>query len=116
MGLINTYNKESIMERIKTKPKAERHNEGKVDYTFLPVDALNEEAKGWMAGEKKYGRGNWQKLWAEDTNNVVLASLLRHAFAILEGQDIDPETGVHHAGLIRCNAAMLIRHYNNKQK
>lgn len=94
---------------------ADRFNEGKVDYSLIPVDALEAECRVWMLGEKKYGRDNWHKLWGEDTTRVVMASLLRHAFAILNGEEIDPETQQHHAAHIRCNAAMLIRDYNNRK-
>jgi hypothetical protein len=61
-----------------------------------------------MMGEKKYGRDNWKKLWGDKTVEVVMASLLRHAFAILDGEERDPESGEYHAGHVRCNVAMLI--------
>jgi hypothetical protein len=95
--------------------RATRHNQGKIDYTLLPVDALEAEAKVWMLGEKKYGRNNWEKLHGEDTTNVIMGCLLRHAFAILDGELVDPESGVHHGAHIRANAAMLIRHYNENK-
>lgn len=95
--------------------KATRFNEGKIDFTLLPIDALEEEAKVWMMGEVKYGRTNWTKLWGDDTIEVVMASLLRHAFAILKGEYLDKESGLHHGAHLRANAAMLIRYYNIKQ-
>jgi hypothetical protein len=64
-----------------------------------------------MGGEKKYGRSNWKKLWGEDTVNVAMSSLLRHAFAILNGEVTDAESGEYHAAHIRANAAMLIEYY-----
>ena len=88
--------------------KADRFNEGKVDLSLLPAKACRAEARVWMKGEIKYGRDNWRKLWGDDTTRVVMASLLRHAFAILEGEKLDPETGEPHAAHIRCNAAMLL--------
>ena len=95
---------------------ADRFNEGKVDFTLLPVDALEAEARVWMQGEAKYSRGNWEKLWGDNTVNVVMASMLRHAFAIQKGETLDPESGEYHAAHIRCNAAMLIRHYEEQQQ
>lgn len=94
------------------REKATRHNAGKIDYTLIPVDALEAEARVWAAGEGKYGRGNWERLWGGQTVQVVMASLLRHAMAIQSGETTDPETGEYHAAHIRCNAAMLIRHAN----
>lgn len=87
---------------------ARRNNEGKIDLTLIPVCAQEEEARVWMHGEEKYGRDNWQKLWGDKTTDVVMASLLRHAYAILKGETKDEESGFLHAAHIRCNAAMLI--------
>jgi hypothetical protein len=96
--------------------KAKRFNSGKVDLSLLPVDACMEEAKVWMSGADKYGRNNWEKLWGDDTTNVVMASLLRHAFAILAGETHDPESGLLHAAHLRCNAAMLIKYEKDKEE
>ena len=93
--------------------KAIRANQGKINYTLIPAAAQTEEAKVWMFGEGKYGRDNWRKLWGSETTNVVLASLLRHALAIQQGEVSDPESGLSHAAHIRANAAMLIEHYSN---
>jgi len=95
--------------------KAKRFNEGKVDLTLVPTKALKAEARVWMLGEKKYGRNNWEKLWGSDTVNLVMACLLRHAYAILEGEDYDKESGQPHAAHIRANAAMLIEHLDRKK-
>lgn len=96
--------------------KAKRNNKGKVDMTLLPTDALRAEARVWMHGEQEYGRDNWQKLWGDDTINVVMASLLRHAFAIMDGEVYDEKSGEQHAAHIRCNAAMLIRYFSSSSE
>jgi hypothetical protein len=91
---------------------AERANTGKIDYSFLPLKAVEHETRVWMFGYNKYkARNNWKKLWGDETTNVVMASLLRHAFAILGGEVNDPESGEYHAAHIRCNAAMLIEYH-----
>lgn len=95
---------------------AKRFNEGKVDYTLLPRDALTEEARVWQAGMAKYGKYNWEKLWDLDTPEVAMASALRHIFAYLDGEEFDPETGLHHLAHVRCNCAMGIRYTNNRRK
>jgi hypothetical protein len=94
---------------------AKRFNGGKIDYSLLPAKACEHECRVWMSGQLKYGKSNWKKLWGEDTIDVVMASLLRHAFAILDGQEIDPESGEYHAAHIRCNAAMLIEYYERNK-
>lgn len=95
-------------------PVADRYNEGKIDYTLLPVDALEAEARVWMLGAEKYDRDNWKKLWGNESVDVIMASLLRHAMAIQKGEHVDQETGEYHAAHIRCNCAMLIHYYNTR--
>lgn len=106
------------MESSQSPPsesRANRFNTGKIDYTITPTDALAEEAKVWMMGEKKYGRNNWEKLWSTDTVNIVLASALRHMTAIQNGESHDPESGLQHAAHVRCNMAMIIRYFRQAE-
>lgn len=90
--------------------QAKRDNKHKVDLTFLPSAACIEEARVWAFGALKYDRDNWKTLWGDSTVEVVMASLLRHAFKILDGENVDKESGCLHAAHIRCNAAMLIEY------
>lgn len=107
----------TIIKEFSNEDKyASRYNEGKVDYTMLPLDALEAEARVWMGGEAKYGRRNWERLWGDRTPEVVGASALRHLFAYLGGEEYDPESGLHHLAHLRANCAMGIRHSNNKKK
>lgn len=86
---------------------ASRDNKSKPKLSYIPKLAQEAEARVWEFGAKKYGKRNWEKglPWMS-----VLDSLLRHAIAIQSGENIDPETGEHHAAHIRCNAAMLIEY------
>lgn len=95
---------------------AERQNDNKIKLSLLPTVALREEAKVWQFGAKKYSRDNWKKLWGDKTINTCMDSLLRHAFSILEGEDIDNESGLYHAAHIRCNAAMILEYYDRLEK
>lgn len=61
-------------------------------------------------GADKYDRGNYLhgRSWSDTCD-----SLLRHVLALAEGEDIDPESGVHHAGHIMWNVLFLaycVRH------
>src|SRR3990167_2470473 len=103
------YTKEEA-DKFTISPNALRDNQNKLDFTLLPVAACEAETKVWMHGAKKYGRTNWRKLWGADTVDITMASLLRHAFAILDGESRDKESGEYHAAHIRCNAAMLIEY------
>jgi len=94
---------------------AKRFNTDKIDFTLVPVDALEEEAKVWMMGEKKYGRSNWATLWGDKTVEVVMQSALRHCNAILKGERVDDESGLQHAAHVRCNMAMLVRYFREQE-
>lgn len=93
---------------MKIDGEGKRHNTGKVDLSLLVPEAVEAECKVWMSGVEKYGRFNWKRGMPWTT---VLGCLLRHTFAILRGEDIDPESGELHAAHIKCNATMLIYYY-----
>jgi hypothetical protein len=96
------------------KEQGKRFNEGKTPLHLLYPESLEAEARVWELGEKKYGRDNWKKGMPWTT---IIGCLLRHAFAIMKGEDIDKESGELHAAHIKCNAAMLIHYYyNHKDK
>lgn len=86
------------------KGSGARYNDGKPDLSLIPIATLEDEARVWMYGAKKYSRNNWQKGMAW---SVPLASLLRHLSAWQAGEDNDPETGLPHLAHISCNVRML---------
>ena len=55
-------------------------------------------------GANKYDKDNWKKGFDKDK---LCESLLRHVFAILDGEMIDDESGLPHTGHILCNAMFL---------
>jgi hypothetical protein len=81
-----------------------RFNVGKADYSLIPLSTLEDEARVWMYGEKKYKRNNWKKgmKWS-----VPLACALRHLAAWQGGEDIDHESGETHLAHVMCNIRML---------
>jgi hypothetical protein len=64
----------------------------------------------WEAGEKKYAAYNWMKgmPWTE-----VLNSAQRHVIHMFNGNQIDNETGEHHAAHFICNCMMLVHYIVN---
>jgi hypothetical protein len=61
-------------------------------------------AKVFEYGQRKYAAWNWAKgmPWS-----ATLACAARHALAILEGEELDPESGERHHGHFMCNLVML---------
>lgn len=50
-------------------------------------------------GAKKYAAHNWR---GGLSYSRLIAALLRHLFAILRGEDIDPESGLPHVDHVGC--------------
>lgn len=83
---------------------ATRHNEGKLKWSLVSFEALEPMVKGLEFGAKKYGIDNWKKGLPI---TEVCESMLRHIFAYLGGEDIDPESGLPHIAHIQDNAMFL---------
>lgn len=71
----------------------------------FPFDAREDVAKVLEYGSKKYKAWNWAKgqRWG-----CTLGSLLRHAEKILQGEQVDQESGLPHWGHIGCNLLFLV--------
>lgn len=68
---------------------------------------LEAEARVFGYGAKKYAAWNWTKgmPWS-----VPVACIIRHLLAREDGELLDPESGLPHAGHVACNLRMLM-HY-----
>jgi len=73
-------------------------------YDLLPPEALEELARLYALGARKYADRNWEKgtRWGR-----FFAALMRHAWAFWRGQKLDPETGVHHMIAVAWNAIAI---------
>jgi len=110
------YCQDFVSEREQVKHDlAIRTNKGKLNYTFLPANALYHEARIWHKNAKenggKYEKDQWKKLWGADTESIIMQSSWRHFMAIHSGEIFDKETGEYHASCLRANMAMLIEFY-----
>lgn len=91
---------------IKMETEAVKADDGKVDWTLVPFEALEGMARVLEFGAKKYSRNNWKTgggfKWTR-----VLASCLRHLFAFMRGEDNDPESGLSHIAHAQCNLLFI---------
>ena len=85
-----------------------RFNDDKVRHDLLEPFAINELAKVFTAGAKKYAANNWLRgmAWSK-----MLASMKRHINAFERGEDFDPETGLYHMAHAAWNAMGLVSYY-----
>lgn len=87
-----------------SKGSGARFNSGKPDYSLIPLCTLDDEARVWMYGQKKYSSWNWAKGMAW---SIPLACLLRHMAAWQRGEENDKESGLPHLAHAMCNLRML---------
>ena len=79
---------------------AQKHDQGKPDMTMLSREMLEEVARVRMFGAQKYTRDGWKKGFKITRS---LAAALRHIFAFLSGEDLDPESGISHLAHAICS-------------
>ena len=117
---INTIRFDESITLVETKPKpqldkAVKLDDGKADWSLLPVDSVEEILKVLEFGKNKYAAHNWCKgngfLWTRPLN-----ACLRHLFAWARGEDKDPESGISHLAHAGCNILFLLHFTLNKQR
>lgn len=82
-----------------------KHDNGKPDYSLLTRPMLESMIGALMHGERKYQRGNFKQGF---TNTRLVAAAMRHLMAYLDGEDLDPESGVSHLGHAQAAIGMLL--------
>lgn len=84
--------------------RGSRFNTGKIRMDLIDPEAMAGLAAVLTKGAEKYTANNWRD-GLPYTETV--ASLLRHTFAFLGGEDIDKETGLPHVDHMQCNTMFL---------
>ena len=81
---------------------------GKMEYGLLPPLALEETVKVLTFGAQKYERDNWQKV--PDSKRRYFDAMQRHVWAWKQGEQMDPESGIHHLAHAMCCLMFLYEH------
>lgn len=76
---------------------------------LAPIRAVNLMNDVFTYGAEKYSPGNWHQGEGFDWDRLDDA-LERHLNAWRLGEDIDPESGLHHLGHAMCCLAMMTEH------
>lgn len=84
--------------------------EGKLDYTLLPIPALNRVVQHYVNGLKKYGRNNWHKLNTPADIERYEQSMFRHLIQYLERKKDED-----HLAAVVWNALALLFFEETKQ-
>lgn len=95
-------------------PIAEHHVENpkdtvgsnKLPIHLFPTTAVALGSLANLHGDLKYGRLNWRA--SSVRYSVYLDAIIRHAQAALEGEDVDPESGLPHEAHILASAGIIV--------
>ncbi|MEM6902539.1 MAG: dATP/dGTP diphosphohydrolase domain-containing protein [Pseudomonadota bacterium] len=82
-----------------------KHDDGKLPWHLLPIDALEEVVKVLQFGAAKYTANNWRggMQWSR-----LIRAASGHIFAYYRGEDSDPETGYSHLAHAVCCLLFLL--------
>lgn len=89
--------------------KGLKHDASKPPLSLLPGKALWRVAEVLDYGAKKYAAHNWRKGL---TYNRLLSAALRHLTALMDGEEMDSETGLHHAAHAVCELLFLLQFHS----
>lgn len=78
---------------------------GKLDWTLLPIDALEGTVRVLMHGCAKYDRDNWMHV--PDGEQRYMKAMLRHLIALLSGEENDQDSGLPHWDHLMCNTIFI---------
>lgn len=76
-----------------------KHDQEKAPMQLLDPLALEGLARVLEFGAKKYAAHNWR---GGLSYSRLLGAAIRHTFAILKGEDTDPESGLPHVDHLGC--------------
>ena len=85
---------------------------GKLQYSLIPPETTQALAEVLTFGASKYAPNNWQIV--ENAKQRYLDALYRHLTAFRLGEELDPESGLHHLSHALTNVAFL--HYLHTTK
>jgi len=87
-----------------------KHDQGKLDWSVIPLEILEPLVAVFMAGEKKYGYLNCMKKF-EDGDRRLFAAAMRHAVECQhEPLAKDGDTGCFHEAQAAWNHLMRLFH------
>jgi hypothetical protein len=108
----NDYQRSEEEENQLGKEKAARFSKGKIRHDLIPRWPIDELAKVYTYGTKKYDDNNWWKgmNWSEN----VIGPMKRHLQKWERGELIDDESGCHHLAMVMWQCICLMEYERNK--
>ena len=100
--------KEQIKQSQNAITGGRKFDGGKLRYGLIPPLAQAEMVKVLTFGAEKYEPDNWKNV--PESKSRYFDALERHVWAWKMGEQIDPESGIHHLAHAMCCLAFLYEH------
>ena len=91
-----------------------KYDQEKLRWDLLPIEEVEEVVKVLQCGARKYADHNWKKV--PDSKRRYFSAALRHIFAWWRGEQMDPETGLHHLAHAMCCLLFAFWHDRNQNQ
>lgn len=104
-----------MISTMEDKARKNDRVDDKTRWELIPLDCLEDIARVYTEGAKKYGDNNWQNL--ENGYERYKGALLRHLYAA-ESETFDEETGCRHLAQVCWNSIALLwisKHKNDNR-
>ena len=85
-----------------------KFDRNKLEYGLIPPLAQQEMVRVLTFGAQKYERDNWKRV--PDSKRRYFDAMERHIWAWKMGEQLDPESGIHHLAHAMCCLSFLFEH------
>jgi hypothetical protein len=97
------------VDEIPLDPTGVKHDSGKLDWSLMPLTALEPVVAVLMEGARKYARNNWMNLMEKPGGRMrAVNAIERHLTKYKEITGVDPEWKLSHMSHLACNAIFLL--------
>lgn len=90
-----------------SRPIALTYDDGKPPLANLPPEGMRAVARVQAYGHLKYGQYHNYRKGLEISRNASCA--MRHIMAVMDGEDLDPESGEHHFAHAACRLMFVLQ-------
>jgi len=95
--------------------KGQKNDKDKLEWSLLPVKALEKVIKVQMYGNKKYSKNNWMLL--NNLDERFWNAAQRHLWQHKKGEYLDSESGLPHLAHAAASILFILHdHENNNSK
>lgn len=103
-----------VEEKLTAKDRPIKCDDGKTRWDLVPLPVIDEVAKVYTFGARKYPEGSWKEL--PDGLRRYKAALLRHLVEFDRGNNLDPESKLPHLAHAAWNAIAMLHFFMEGHK